>query len=224
MTTQFEPVPSFAPVILFDERAQDVAALIRSAKFNPIWLHWFLRAANFITNSGGGGGGAADHNSLAGLQGGQASEYYHATSADYTGTGTGVFARKTSPALITPSLGVATATSINKVAITAPATSATLTIADGASLVTSGAYSLTLISTAATNVTFPTTGTLATLAGVEELDNKTLDSSVGKGTWTASGTWTLPALTLGGTITATTLAGVGTRNVVVDTDGVMSAP
>lgn len=42
---------------------------------------------------------------------------------------------------------------------------------------------------------------LATLAGTEELDNKTLDSSVGKGTWTASGTWTLPAFTAGGVIT-----------------------
>lgn len=40
----------------------------------------------------------------------------------------------------------------------------------------------------------------ATLAGSEELTNKTLNASVGKGTWTASGTWTLPAHTLGGTI------------------------
>lgn len=69
-----------------------------------------------------------------------------------------------------------------------------------ADLITSGANSLTLTTTASTNVTFPTTGTLATLAGTEELDNKTLDSSVGKGTWTASGTWTLPAYTLGGTV------------------------
>ncbi len=29
---------------------------------------------------------------------------------------------------------------------------------------------------------------------VQELDSKTLDSSVGKGTWTASGTWKLPAM------------------------------
>ena len=71
--------------------------------------------------------------------------------------------------------GAATFSStINKVTVTAPATSATLTIADGASLVTSGAYSLTLTSTAATNVTLPTTGTLATLAGSEALTNKTL--------------------------------------------------
>ena len=41
---------------------------------------------------------------------------------------------------------------------------------------------------------------VVTAGGTEELDNKTLDSSVGKGTWTASGTWTLPALTLGGTV------------------------
>jgi hypothetical protein len=67
-----------------------------------------------------------------------------------------------------------------------------------ADFITSGANSLTLTTTGATNVTLPTTGTLATLAGSEELDGKTLDSSVGKGTWTASGTWTLPALTLGG--------------------------
>jgi len=75
----------------------------------------------------------------------------------------------------------------------------TLTLAGA--FITSGANSLTLTTTGATNVTLPTTGTLATLAGTEELDNKTLDSSVGKGTWTASGTWTLPAFTAGGNIT-----------------------
>ena len=49
--------------------------------------------------------------------------------SDETGTGSLVFSN--SPTLVTPTLGVATATSINKVAITAPATSATLTIANG---------------------------------------------------------------------------------------------
>lgn len=118
-----------------------------------------------------------------------------------TGTTSTNIVFSTSPTLVTPTLGVATATSVNKVAITAPATSATLTLADGSTLATSGANSITLTSTGATNITLPTTGTLATLAGAEELDNKTLDSSVGKGTWTASGTWTLPALTAGGTVT-----------------------
>jgi hypothetical protein len=45
-----------------------------------------------------------------------------------TGSGSLVFA--TSPSLTTPSIGAATATSVNKVAFTAPATAATLTIAN----------------------------------------------------------------------------------------------
>jgi hypothetical protein len=58
----------------------------------------------------------------------------NATSiAAQTGTGT-TFVMNTSPTLVTPVLGVATATSINKVTITTPATSATLTIADGKTL------------------------------------------------------------------------------------------
>jgi hypothetical protein len=89
-----------------------------------------------------------------------------------TGSGNAVF--DTSPSLTTPTLGVATATSINKVTITQPATSATLTIANTGSLITSGAYAITLTATAASNVTLPTTGTLATLAGSETLSNKTL--------------------------------------------------
>jgi hypothetical protein len=49
------------------------------------------------------------HNDLAGLQGGTSTEYYHSTSAEYTGTGTGVFVRATSPTLVTPDLGTPSA-------------------------------------------------------------------------------------------------------------------
>ncbi len=42
---------------------------------------------------------AVDHNSLANLQGGTANEYYHLTSAEYTGTGTGNFVRLNAPTL-----------------------------------------------------------------------------------------------------------------------------
>lgn len=42
---------------------------------------------------------ATNHNYLAGLQGGTTSEYYHLTTAEYTGTGTGAFVRLNSPAL-----------------------------------------------------------------------------------------------------------------------------
>jgi hypothetical protein len=42
------------------------------------------------------------HNDLIGLQGGSSNQYYHLTSTEYTGTGTGVFARASSPTLVTP--------------------------------------------------------------------------------------------------------------------------
>jgi hypothetical protein len=86
--------------------------------------------------------------------------------SDETGSGALVFA--TSPTLATPVLGVATATSVNKVAITAPATSATLTLANGSTLATAGAFSITLTSTAATSVTLPTSGTLATTGNLSQ--------------------------------------------------------
>ncbi|HSA08091.1 MAG TPA: hypothetical protein P5099_01870 [Candidatus Moranbacteria bacterium] len=51
-------------------------------------------------------------------------------------------------------------------------TTGTLSLAGN--FITSGANSLTLTTTGATNVTLPTGGTLATLAGIENLTNKTL--------------------------------------------------
>lgn len=51
-----------------------------------------------------------------------------------TVTGTGAAVKATSPTLTTPTIGVATATSVNKVTLTAPATGATLTVADGKTL------------------------------------------------------------------------------------------
>lgn len=58
----------------------------------------------------------------------------NATSiASQTGTGT-KFVVDTSPTLVTPILGVAAATTINKLTITAPATGSTLTIPDGVTL------------------------------------------------------------------------------------------
>lgn len=149
----------------------------------------------------------------------------NATSPTFTGTmtyggvtlsssvtGTGKMVLDTSPTLATPVLGIATATSINKLTVTAPATSATLTVADGASLVTSGAYSLTLTSTADTNVTLPTTGTLTTLAGVETFTNKTLANPKLSGS--TSGTITLSPPAIAGINTATLPASTG--NVLLD--------
>ena len=58
-----------------------------------------------------------------------------------------------SPTLVTPTIGVATATSVNKVAITAPATSATLTIANGKTLTVNN--TVTLAGTDSTTYTLP---------------------------------------------------------------------
>jgi hypothetical protein len=76
--------------------------------------------------------------------------------------GSGSVVLATSPTLTTPALGVATAASIN--GLTISSTTGTLTLANGSTLATSGANSITLTSTGVTTLTLPTTGTLATTA------------------------------------------------------------
>jgi hypothetical protein len=95
--------------------------------------------------------------------------------SDETGSGALVFA--TSPTLVTPTIGVATATSVNKVAFTAPATGSTLTIADGKTLTASN--SLTFTGTDATSFAFPgTSDTVVTLTATQTLSNKTFTTPV----------------------------------------------
>jgi hypothetical protein len=111
-----------------------------------------------------------------------------ALGAGVTGIGRAVFAA--GPILITPVLGVASATSINKLTITAPLSPATLALVGGSSLITAGAFATTLTSTAATNVTLPTTGTLATLGGTETLSGKTLTAPTITGAGAIAGVFT----------------------------------
>jgi hypothetical protein len=80
--------------------------------------------------------------------------------SDETGTGVVVFSN--TPTLVTPILGVASATSINKVAITAPATGSTLTIADGKTFTASN--TLTLTGTDTSSIAFGAGGTVAYVA------------------------------------------------------------
>ena len=77
-------------------------------------------------------------------------------------TGSGNVVLATSPTLTTPTLGVASATSINKLTITAPTTGSTLTIADGKTLTASN--TLTFTGTDASSVAFGGGGTVAYLA------------------------------------------------------------
>ena len=62
------------------------------------------------------------------------------------------------------------------------------TITLGGDLVTSGNYSMTINTTGTTNITLPTSGTMATLAGTETLTNKTFVNSSLTGTLTLGGT------------------------------------
>jgi hypothetical protein len=71
-----------------------------------------------------------------------------------------------------------------------------------ATVTSSGNFAYTRTLTASTNVTFPTTGTLATLAGTESLTNKKLGSLTSNGLVTTSGG--------DGTLSVTTTLGVGT--------------
>lgn len=88
------------------------------------------------------------------------------TLSQVAATGSGSVVCATSPTLVTPVLGVATATSINKVAITAPATSATLTIADGKTVTVNN--TLTIAGTDSTTITLPAvTASVLSSAGGE---------------------------------------------------------
>lgn len=90
---------------------------------------------------------------------GQAAEFTNATTIQGVATtGSVAYVKSTSPTLITPVLGVATATSINKMAITAPATSSTLAVADGKTATISN--TLTFTGTDASSVAFGTGGTV----------------------------------------------------------------
>jgi len=81
--------------------------------------------------------------------------------SDETGSGSLVFAN--TPTLITPVLGAATATTINKLTITAPTSAATLTILDGKTLTANN--TLTFSGTDGSSVAFGTGGTVAYTGG-----------------------------------------------------------
>ena len=90
--------------------------------------------------------------------------------------GTGALVLATSPTLTTPNIGVATATSVNKVAITAPATSATLTIADGATL---SATASATVNQDVSNTANPAFATI-NVTGTNSLNLGTASTNVGQ--------------------------------------------
>jgi hypothetical protein len=83
------------------------------------------------------------------------------TSYSTNGSGSSLIL-STSPTLITPTLGVATATSVNKVTITQPATSSTITVVNGKTFTSSN--TLTLSGTDGSTLNVGTGGILGTAA------------------------------------------------------------
>lgn len=130
---------------------------------------------------------------------------------DETGSGALVFAN--SPTLVTPVLGVATATSINKVTITAPGTGATLTLANNSVFRTIGNDVVTLTSTADTNLTLPESGFLMVGANnLSELDDPAVArTNIGLSNTVFAGTLNLGSAT-SGTNNATLNFGTSTGN------------
>jgi hypothetical protein len=113
----------------------------------------------------------ATHNHTNSAGGGQL-----ALNAFTSTTGSGAVVGATGATLVTPNIGVATATSINKVAITAPATSATLTIANGKTLTANA--TLTLAGTDSTTMTFPTSsGAVLTADSTATVTNKSISAA-----------------------------------------------
>jgi hypothetical protein len=74
----------------------------------------------------------------------------------------------------------------NNLTITAPATNATLTIADTTTFATSGANNLTLTTTATTNVTFPSGTKTLVATDVASLSSLTTVGVIGSGSWAAT--------------------------------------
>ena len=90
-------------------------------------------------------------------------------------SGTGSVVRATSPTLVTPNIGIATATSVN--GLTISASTGTLSIGNGKTFTTSN--SLTFTGTDGTSFAFPSTSDSVVTLGVSQtLTNKTLTSPV----------------------------------------------
>ena len=121
----FQPAPTYSDPVIIDKNKKPGDP--GYAKFSPTWLKWFLDMVA-ILNSINNGQVSSNilHNQTSGLQGGGAGEEYHFTAVEYAGGGTGIFIRKTgatlvntvltNPSMTTPTLGVATATSIKPAA------------------------------------------------------------------------------------------------------------
>ena len=176
----------------------------------PTWSSFTLPSGNGTANysliTDGSGGTSWSQvpiaSGISGLGTGIATFLTTPTSANLAAaitneTGSGLLVFATSPSLTTPSLGVATASSIN--GLTISSTTGILTLANGSTLATSGAFSTTLTATAATSVTLPTSGTLygTQTASITSLQLKTsISDETGSGSLVFANSATLDSPTI----------------------------
>jgi hypothetical protein len=80
MVVKFQPPPTYAEPILVDEATG-------KARFNPLWLKWFLDVAALFEVIGVGG---INHELLISLLGGATGEHYHLTAAEHSAVASGI--------------------------------------------------------------------------------------------------------------------------------------
>lgn len=117
-----------------------------------------------------------------------------------TGTGT-KFVVDTSPTLVTPILGIAAATSVNKLTITTPATGSTLTILDGKTLTSNNSI---ILAAGADSQTFTFPSASDTVAGIGTAQTFSAAQTISK-----AGAASVSALQFTGVIQS---GGTGTTN------------
>jgi hypothetical protein len=152
------------------------------------------------------------HNDLSAIQGGIGGQYYHLTSAEYTGSGTGAFARTTSPVFTTPNIGSATGSiSGNAATVTGATLTTALTVNTGTVTLTGNVAntSALTIGAGAVSVSGANTGDQTNITG-----NAATASAVAVGGITGLGTGVATALAVN----------VGTAGAPVVNGGALGTP
>ena len=93
MATRFESAPTYADPVVVDE-------VSGKAKFNPLWLKWFLNVVQvFNSILSQSESGSVNHELLSGLLGGSAAGRYHLTNAQQAAVAAGITATITTAKL-----------------------------------------------------------------------------------------------------------------------------